>query len=142
MKQRITTGFKAGFIGALILILIMFILQAVHISGRPGFVEIYEFTFHVQAGTPGVFAAALLFALSGGIWGAIFHVLFKPGILNGILYGLLPSLWLWLIIQPYLDRPVFGGFAWKAIVFPLIFNCLIWGSFVGWYVNRRNHVIR
>ncbi len=134
--KKLKTGFIAGFLGAIILIAIMFLLEWLKIAGKPGFVGIYNHTFGAHNPVYSIPIAAFLFAVSGGIWGAIFALLLQPEIFRGILFGILPSLWVWLVIAPYMGQPLFNGFAPKAIIFPLIFNCLIWGSFIGWYVKN------
>ncbi|HKJ34158.1 MAG TPA: hypothetical protein VKA34_20165 [Balneolales bacterium] len=136
MKDKIKIGFSAGFIGALILILVQFIFKWLGWAGNPGFIGIYHKTFGVHILAVDIIISAFLFAVSGGIWGAIFTLLLKPNILKGIIFGFAPSLWVWLVISPYMGFPIFHGFALKPILFPIIFNCLIWGSFVGWYAAK------
>lgn len=72
-----------------------------------------------------------------GFLGAIYTSLFKPGIGKGFFFGILPSLWVWLVIAPYMGQPLFNGFAPRAIIIPLIFNCIIWGSSIGWHVKNK-----
>lgn len=132
----ITDYFRAGFLGALILIGVMYVLMAIGFLNQPGFVN----TFRATIGSYGTWidhpVAAFLFAISGGIWGAIFSLVPRPNPLKGAIFGLLPSLWLWLVVMPVAGGPVFGGFAPSALIMPFIFNCLIWGTFVGWYCKR------
>lgn len=136
MKDKIKVGFSAGFIGGLIVILFQFIFKWIGWAGNPGFIGIYHKTFGVHEMAADIIISGFLFAVSGGIWGLIFTLLMKPSVFKGIIYGLAPSLWVWLVISPYMGFPVFHGFALKPIIFPIIFNCIIWGSFVGWYARR------
>lgn len=69
------------------------------------------------------FIAAVLFIIAGGIWGLIFGLLVKhPTVLKGFLFGLLPSLWSWVVVNSYLGKPLFNGFAVTGLVLPIIFN--------------------
>jgi len=130
--------FKAAIYGALILIVIMYLMMITGISGDPGFVNIYHVVFGKHIPVLDNILAALLFAISGGIWGLIFRFIPDPGPISGMIFGLLPSLWLWVVVSPYISGVFFNGFTLTGILFPLIFNCLIWGSFVGWYITRKS----
>lgn len=135
-------GFVGGFLGGAILAAIMFILQATGVAGEPGFVQ----SFHAIVGTlsPALDAsvAAFLFAVAGGIWGAVYVLLTRRRtVASGILFGILPTLFLWLVSAPLSHMPLFLGFTAKGIILPLVFNCLIWGSFLGWYMSRRTMTV-
>ena len=124
--------------GALILVALMYILMAAGLAGNPGFVNTYHATFGQHIPLLDHLLAAILFVLSGGIWGLIFRFVPRPNPLKGMAFGLLPTLWLWVVVIPFAGGPMFGGFALKSILMPLLFNCIIWGSFVGWYVQQDN----
>jgi len=132
-NSRIQQGFLAGCIGAVLLVAIMYILKAVGLSGDPGFVGIYNKTFVASPKPPGdAIVAAMLFVLSGGVWGAFYGWLVKqPTVLNGLLFGLLPTLWMWIAVNAFVGQPLFNGFTVKGLLLPLVFNMLVWGSFVG-----------
>jgi hypothetical protein len=61
---------------------------------------------------------------------------------SGILFGLLPTLWLWLVVAPATGKPVFNGFTPRGILMLLVSNLLIWGSILGWYCHRRLSAIQ
>jgi hypothetical protein len=61
----------------------------------------------------------------------------RPTVLKGILFGLLPNLWLWIAVAGALGKPLFNGFTLMGILGPVIFNMLIWGSILGWYASRK-----
>ncbi len=135
--SRARIGFVAGLIGAVILIVVMYVLFLTGLGGPPAFVGMYRSVF---GGT--VPAAQLiggvLFAVSGGVWGAIFGALVRdPTPLKGALFGILPSLWLWIVVAPVVGNPLFNGFTTQGILMPLLFNVVIWGTFMGWYCGRR-----
>lgn len=137
MSTRLRIGYVAGTLGAVILIVIMYLMELTGLGGPPAFVDMYESVF---GGTgPGAeFIAAVLFALSGGVWGAIFGAIVSdPTILKGMLFGILPTLWLWIVVVPVTGSPLFNGFTTMGLVMPLLFNVVIWGSFVGWYCAER-----
>jgi hypothetical protein len=136
MNPRIKNGFAAGTLGAAILVVIMYITKAMGM-GNPGFVEMYRAEFGASS-MADHFIAAILFLISGGIWGIIFAILIKnPTILKGFLFGIVPTLWLWTAVNAFMGKPLFNDFELKGLLMPVIFNMVIWGSFVGWYTSRK-----
>ncbi len=136
MNNRLSNGFIAGAIGAIILAVIMYIMQAMGMD-QPAFVTMYRGSFGENPPSD-QFIAAVLFIISGGIWGAIFALVVKdPTIVKGMLFGFLPTLWLWVAVNGFMGKPLFNGFLAKGIIMPIIFNVVIWGSFVGWYMANR-----
>ena len=135
--NNITKGFVAGAIGAVILAAIMFAMFFASLGDAPAFVAMYR----KMAGENvplDYFLGTLGFIGAGGIWGAIYALAVKkPSVLSGMIFGILPTLFLWLIISPLMSGAIFNGFAVKGLIMPIIFNVLIWGSFVGWYLSRR-----
>jgi len=124
MNNRLVQGFIAGALGAVILVVIMYIMKAAGM-GDPGFVGMYQATFGPNPPADQIIAA-LLFIISGGIWGLLYALLVKhPSVLNGFLFGFLPTLWLWVAVNVFLGKPLFNGFAAKGLVMPLIFTMLI-----------------
>jgi len=134
-RKSLFEYFKAAFLGALILITIMYLLMITGLAGNPGFVNIYHAILGEYMPVLDHFLAALLFAISGGIWGLVFRLIPNPSPIKGMIFGILPSLWLWIVVSPIVSGLFFNGFTFKGILLPLLFNCVIWGSFVGWYVS-------
>lgn len=135
MNPALKTGFIGGCIGAVVLATISYLLQAAGKSA-PAFVSMYSATIGTHPAYQIV--ALILFIISGGIWGIIFTWIVKrPTILKGILFGLLPNLWIWLAIDSYFGKPLFNGFTLMGIAGPVIFNMLIWGGILGWYASRK-----
>ena len=122
----------AGAIGLLVLV---------------GVVPKAPFTASYQSVLGGGWVAAtviggVLFVLIGALWAVPFALLVpNPTVLKGVLFGLLPTLWAWTFVPAVLtDGPLFGGFTAMGLLIPIVMNCLIWGSIVGWYCAR--HVTR
>lgn len=137
MDNRLLQGFVAGCIGAVLLVIVMYILQAAGM-GEPGFIGMYKGAFGPNP-PGGAVVAAILFILSGGVWGLLYAVFVRHAtVLNGFLFGILPTLWLWIAVNAFIGKPLFNGFEAKGLIMPLIFNMVIWGTFVGWYMSRRN----
>jgi hypothetical protein len=137
MDNKLLQGFIAGAIGALVLSFIMYIMQAAGM-GEPAFVGMYKGAFGDNP-PGGQIVAAIIFIVSGGIWGLVYALIVKhPTILNGFIFGILPTLWLWVVVNTFLGKPIFNGFSAKGLLMPIIFNMVIWGSFIGWYMSRRN----
>lgn len=126
-------GFIGGAIGAAILTVIMLLATGL------GFMQILPFVGHYRTmlltHSLDIIPATLLFILIGGIWGWFYGLLFsKPTINNGMLFGLAPTLWTWIIIPWMTGAAYFGGFSVKAILLPLFSNVIIWGAFLGWFM--------
>lgn len=138
MNNRYTKGFVAGCLGAILLVVVMYVLKAAG-QGGPGFVDMYKSAFIASPEPPlDHIIAAVLFTLSGGVWGVLYAVLVKNStVLNGFLFGLLPTLWLWVVVNAFIGKPLFNSFSLKGIVMPLIFNMVIWGCFVGWFMQDK-----
>jgi hypothetical protein len=136
MSSRLKTGFIGGVIGALILIVVMYILQLAGM-GQPAFVGMYRAVFGSQPPVDHIIAG-ILFLLSGGLWGLLYAAIVKHStVLKGMLFGLLPSLFLWVVINPIIGKPLFNDFSTKGLLMPLLFNVVIWGTFIGWYCSAR-----
>lgn len=135
MKYSLKTGFIGGCIGAIVLAAITYLMQAAG-RGVPPFVSTYRATIGTHPADQLV--AVILFIISGGIWGLLFGWMVKrPTVLKGILFGILPNLWLWIAVNGALGKPLFNGFTLMGIVGPIVFNMLIWGSILGWYASRK-----
>jgi hypothetical protein len=131
------TGFVGGLLGALLLVVIMYLMQLMGM-GDPAFVEMYRGMFGGENPPTDHIIAGILFLLAGGLWGLLFAAMVKhPTILKGMLFGLLPSLFLWVVINPMIGKPLFNDFTLKGLLMPLFFNVVIWGAFIGWYMERR-----
>lgn len=134
MKQALKIGFIGGCIGAVVLAIISYLMQAAG-KGTPPFVSTYRATIGAH---PADRVVALILFIISGIWGLIFTWMVKqPTIVKGILFGFLPNLWLWIVVNGFLGRPLFNGFTLMGILGPVIFNMLIWGSILGWYASRK-----
>jgi len=134
--DRIVKGLTAGAIGAVILATIMFLMFLLNLGGMPGFVGIQRRM--MGENVPVDFILGTIgFIAAGAIWGMIYsQIVKKPSVISGLLYGFVPTCFLWLVISPLMKGVIFNGFALQGIVFPIIFNVLIWGSFVGWFLSR------
>ena len=138
MKDRLKIGFVGGVLGALILVVVMYVMQLAGM-GDPAFLKMYNAVF---SSNPPLdhFISIVLFLVSGGLWGLLFTAITKqPTIVKGMLFGLLPSLFLWVVINPIIGQPLFNDFTLKGILMPLLFNVVIWGTFIGWYASSRYH---
>ena len=136
MDNRLKTGFVGGVLGALLLVVVMYIMQLAGM-GAPPFVNMYRAVLDSNPPVDHILAG-IGFLLAGGIWGLIFAAMVKhPTILKGIAFGILPSLFLWVVINPIIGKPLFNDFTVKGLLMPLLFNVVIWGSFIGWYCSAR-----
>ena len=76
--------------------------------------------------------------LAGALWGVLLAKLFdRPTAAKGAAFGVLPTLVVWLVIDPLMGKGLFGGFKAKEIVEPLVLNSLVWGPLAGWLAADR-----
>jgi len=138
MKDPFRIGFSGGLLGALIVIVMMYVVQTAGNGELPAFVSHYRAFFPSNPPFDHV-VSALVYALSGGVWGVLYALTAKnPSMQSGALFGLLPTLWTWLAVAPVSGRELFHGFTVRGILLPLIYNVLVWGTFLGWYCSRRD----
>lgn len=131
----IKNGFIAGVIGAVILAVLAYGMMFAT-GDPPPPAAFYRGILQVNNPPVDHIIAGILFLIAGGIWGAIYSALVKnPTVISGILFSILPTLFVWLVMQPASGKGFFGGFAPKALILPLILNG-IWGAFLGWYCSR------
>jgi hypothetical protein len=139
MSQTLKIGFFAGAIGAVMLATIMYLMMLTGAGQVPAFVGMFRTWFGANPPLDHVMSA-LGFVLAGGVWGLLFTALVhQPTASKGMLFGLLPTFFLWLVLAPATGQPLFNGLTPQGIMLPLLFNVVIWGSFVGWYCSRRVH---
>jgi hypothetical protein len=85
---------------------------------------------------PGV-VGGLAFIAIGVVWGLPFALVQEPSTFKGVVYGVLPTLWALTGVPLLLDQAPMGGLDPIRLGVPIVMNCLIWGSFLGWYAHRK-----
>ena len=137
MKASLKDGFIGGVIGSVAVVGALALLVLFGFIPTAPFVGAYQ---NVVGGDWVVAAiiGGLLFIFFGALWALPFALLVpNPTILKGIIYGLLPTLWAWTFVPAVLTGgALFGGGTAKGLLIPIVMNCLIWGSTVGWYCAR------
>lgn len=78
----------------------------------------------------------LLFIAIGVLWGLPFAFVDEPSTFKGVVYGVLPTLWAWTGMPLLMDRPPLGGLDPIGVTLPIVMNCVIWGSILGWWCQR------
>ncbi|MDT0630819.1 hypothetical protein RQM47_12030 [Rubrivirga sp. S365] len=137
MPSRFQTGFVAGALGALVLAALVYAQWAAGWGGAPGFVGTYRTAFGTHGALDHVLGA-VLFALSGGVWGLIYAWLVpRSAVWKGMAFAVLPTLWFWVVVAPATGTPIFLGGDVRGLGLSLFFNVVIWGAFLGWYCTRR-----
>lgn len=137
MKASLKDGFVGGLLGSVAVFAALALLALLGTIPKAPYVGAWQATFGggwVSAAVIG----GLSFVLIGALWAVPFAAFVPhPTIKKGAAFGLLPTLWAWTFVPAVLTGgPLFGGFAALGLVLPLIMNCLIWGSIVGWYCRR------
>lgn len=137
MSSRLQTSFIGGLLGALITMGLMAIRKALT-GTEPIFITAYKNLIAPNATITAALIGGGLFALSGGLWGLLYGLtITRDRPIKGLLFGTAPAFWLLLVVAPLmLNQPIFFGFAAPEVLPPILFNCLVWGLFVGWYVHH------
>ena len=74
----------------------------------------------------------------GGLWGFLFLIRWHASWwLRGIVFGLGPSLGVWLVIYPYIAHAGFFGMSHGigALVIPFLANSIAWGLAASWWYD-------
>lgn len=142
MKATLKDGFVGGLIGSLAVAGALAALVIAGVIPKAPFVGAYQAVMGGEWVGAAVIGTAL-FVLFGALWALPFAAFVpNPTIGKGIAFGLLPTLWNWTFVPAVLtDGPLFGGFSAMGLIIPLVMNCLIWGSIVGWYCARHARAV-
>jgi hypothetical protein len=138
MQSKYRTAFIGGLIGSVAVAAALGLLVLLGQIPKTPFVASWQ---SVAGGgwLAATIIGGILFLLIGALWAVPFPAIFsRPTVLKGILWGLVPTLWaLTFVPAALLGKPMFAGGAPKGIIVPIVMNCLIWGSIVGWWGRRR-----
>lgn len=135
MQSKYRTAFVGGLIGAVAVFAALALLVLIGLIPKAPFVGAYNSTFGASGWIAGTVIGGALFILIGALWAVPFPALFSdPTVGKGILWGIVPTLWNWTFVPAVLTGgALFGGGTAPGLIIPIILNCLIWGSIVGWY---------
>ena len=138
MGPRPRTGFAAGTLAALALGGLFYAQWAVGLGGVPGFVGNFRATFGEFGALDHALGAAL-FALSGGVWGAIYgRLVARPSVATGTAFAVVPTLRFWVVVAPATGKPLFLGGDPKGLALSLFFNVVVRGALLGRLCARRS----
>jgi hypothetical protein len=136
-RTRAATGFLAGAAAAAVLAAVAYVLA---LAGGPGSAPSFVAASRVWLGTHGGLDHALGtlgFLVAGGLWGALFAlVITRPNVGTGMLFGIVPTVFLWLVVAPLAGAGLFMGGTLGGILLPLLANTLIWGGVLGYLCDR------
>lgn len=135
-RTRMITGAVAGLIGSAVAATAWYAIHWAGVASTPPSLV----TVSVVMGLTGIAAVALgLIAsiLAGGFWGGVYGLaVTKPSIPMGMLFGLLPALFQWVVLAPLSRQPLFFGGTAVGIALPVLFCVLVWGGITGYYAGR------
>ena len=135
-RTRVASAALAGVAAAAILAAVLYVLAFTGVLVTPNFVVISQTWFGTRGGLDhvlGLFGSLI----AGGLWGALFGLLVaRPSFAKGMLFGLLPALFLWVVIAPLTGNALFFGFNPREIVLPVLYNVVIWGGLLGYLCDR------
>ena len=133
---RVATGAVAGLIASAVAAGTWYAIHWAGVAPAPPSLA----AVNAGTGLGGAAAAALglvAAVAAGGAWGALFGLAVKrPSMLAGMLFGLLPALFQWLVLAPLSRQPVFFGATALGIALPVLFCVLVWGGITGYYCGR------
>lgn len=95
---------------------------------------------HLFGGTGWVLPTVLgglAFLVLGTLWGLPFAFVNEPSSFKGIVYGIVPTIWAWSGVPLILGTAPMGGLKPLGLAIPIVMNCLIWGSILGWWCHRQ-----
>ena len=138
MKASLKDGFVGGVIGSVAVTGALALLVVIGQIPKAPFVAAYQNTFGGDWVTASI-VGGLLFIFFGALWALPFALFVpNPTVIKGVVFGLIPTLWAWTFVPAVLTGgALFGGFTLKGLLIPIVMNCLIWGSIVGWYCQRQ-----
>jgi hypothetical protein len=135
-RTRAATGAVAGLIGGTVAAAIWYAAYWSGAAATPPSLA----TARAALGLNGVAANAvglLGSVAAAALWGALFGLLVKkPTILKGMIAGILPALFQWLVLAPLSRQPLFFGASAAAIALPVLFCVFVWGGLTGYYCGR------
>ena len=137
--SRVGAGSIGGLLGAVFLVAISYVIFWAD-PANPGALPAFVGPARIWLGNHGVgdhLLGICGFLAAGAAWGALFGLIVrKPNLVKGAAFGFLPTLFLWLVMAPLLHKPLFMGGGLRAIGMPILYNVLIWGTFVGSFSER------
>lgn len=137
MNHKLTVSFTGGVIGASVLVALSYLMMLANMIPAPPYLEPYRAVAGAHGAATDHVLSGIGFLLAGGLWGLLYGAMVRrPSVASGMLFGILPTLFMWLVVAPIAGKPLFNGFQAKGLLLPLAFNVAIWGSFLGWYVER------
>src|SRR5688572_5029899 len=136
-RARAMAGFLAGAAAAAVLAVVAYLLALAGLGGTtPTFVGASR-VWLGQQGAVGHVLGVAGFVLVGGVWGALFGLLVaRPTFLKGMLFGILPTLFHWLVLAPLAGAGPFSGGTAGGIILPLVTNVVLWGGLLGYLCER------
>ena len=137
MQSKYRTAFVGGLIGSVAVAAAVGLLVLIGQVPKASFVASWQSVAGGGWQTATVMGG-LLFILIGALWAVPFPALFsRPTTEKGMFWGIVPTLWAWTFVPVVmLNKPAFANGSLPGIIIPMVMNCLIWGSIVGWYVRR------
>jgi hypothetical protein len=133
---RMAAGAVAGLIGGVIAAAVWYALFWTGVAPQPPSLAAARF----GVGVSGVMATVvgLLGSVAAAVaWGGLFGLIVRrPTVLTGMLFGLMPALFQWLVLAPVSRHPIFFGGSAAAIGLPLLFCVLVWGGITGYFAGR------
>lgn len=135
-RTRMATGATAGLIGSAVAAATWYAIHWAGVASAPPSLLMVN----AAMGLTGIAAVALgLLAsiVAGGVWGGMYGLAVnRPSILTGMLFGILPALFQWVVLAPLSRQPLFFGGTAVGIGLPILFCVLVWGGLTGYFAGR------
>lgn len=137
MKAKIRDAAFGAFLGSLAVVGAFGLLVVMGVENAAPWVLMWQKLFGGEAWLLPAILGGLAFVAIGTLWGLPFAFFEEPSTFKGIVYGIVPTIWAWTGVPLILGRPPLGGLDPIAVSIPVVMNCLIWGSILGWWCQRK-----
>lgn len=137
VKPTLRDAAIGAFLGSLAVTGTLALLVVVGLIPAAPWVSFWQAIWPTEDWVVPGFVGVLGFVAIGTLWGVPFALVEDPSPFKGFVYGVLPTLWA-LTGVPLLtgDAPL-ANLNPVGLAIPIVMNCLIWGTLLGWYAQRQ-----
>lgn len=137
MKASLRDCAIGALLGSLAVVGTFGLLVLVGVVKVAPWVAMWQVLFETEAWVLPAIVGGLLFIGIGVLWGLPFALVDEPGPFKGFVYGVLPTLWAWTGMPIIMGGAPMGGLDPIQMGLPVVMNCVIWGTILGWYTREK-----
>lgn len=137
MKTTLRDAAVGALLGSLAVVGMFGLLVVIGIVKAAPWVTMWQVVMGTEGWVVPAIFGGLLFIAIGVLWGLPFVLVEEPGPFKGFVYGILPTLWAWTGMPLIIGAAPLGGLDPVAMGLPVLMNCVIWGTILGWYTREK-----